>query len=285
MATEDEKPLLPSENFAIHMGGLLAHHREAAGYTQRTFGKRIRESQATIARWEKGKRSPQLAQAVTIDAALGTGTLFTDMQPHWLRAAFPSWFAAFVEMERLATEARIFESVIVPALFQTEAYARAMLATMRPDADRLEELVAARMARQEILTRPDRLRIWSVIDEQALGRQIGGVATHRAQLARLMREAEEPRTVIQVVPKHVGARPALAGAFTVIKLPSTAEALYTDAFHRGHLTADPSALRTAHHAYDLLTGVALSPHESLELMRKYHKETPHDPDLRSRARG
>jgi Domain of unknown function (DUF5753) len=51
---------------------------------------------------------------------------------------------------------RLFEHTLIPGLFQTEDYARATLAAHPPtSADVVEERVAARLARQEILTRED----------------------------------------------------------------------------------------------------------------------------------
>jgi hypothetical protein len=54
-------------------------------------------------------------------------------------------------------------------LLQTEDYARAVIRAgqARPDPETLERRLTARMARQEILTRPDPPEIWAVLDEPA----------------------------------------------------------------------------------------------------------------------
>ncbi|GAA2926762.1 hypothetical protein GCM10020221_23340 [Streptomyces thioluteus] len=51
-----------------------------------------------------------------------------------------------------------------------------MLASVRPD--NLDELVAARVTRQDILEREAPPRTWFVMDEYALMRRIGGPRCH-----------------------------------------------------------------------------------------------------------
>ncbi|ALM39634.1 hypothetical protein SFR_3019 [Streptomyces sp. FR-008] len=93
------------------------------------------------------------------------------MYPLVIKYAYPSWFLPFIELEREASTMRVFESQIVPGLLQTEEYAKAMLSAVRPD--NLDDLVAARMSRQEVFERELPPRMWFVLDEQALHRPIG----------------------------------------------------------------------------------------------------------------
>jgi Domain of unknown function (DUF5753)/Domain of unknown function (DUF397) len=78
--------------------------------------------------------------------------------------------------------------------------ARAILSA-RPDGNLadLEEQVAARMARQNILDRTGGPQLWSILDEGVLHRAIGGPKVMRSQLYRLAEVAEHPRTTIQVI--------------------------------------------------------------------------------------
>jgi transcriptional regulator with XRE-family HTH domain len=271
LPTEDEVPE-PSTSQPAWAGVRIAARRDELGLTQRDLAAALCESQGTIARWEKGRRIPSLAQAKGLDRTLQAGKLFEGLHPLWLQYAYPSWFGAFVELEQRATEARVFEPQIIPALFQTEDYARATLAQLRPDQDRLEDLLTARMSRQEILKRDDRLRVWVVVDESVLRRALGGPEVMREQLERLLSEGEQPRTVIQVVSSRVHHRPGLSGAFTVLTLPKTAEgALYSDGFLQGRTSADPGDVAAGRRAYDLLVSVALSHEDSAQLISDYLK--------------
>ena len=79
----------------------------------------------------------------------------------------------------LETEARrisAHDSSFVPWAFQTEQYARAIIKGVLPRIeDRiLDERVTARMTRQEILRSPEPPYLWSLIDESALRRAVGG---------------------------------------------------------------------------------------------------------------
>jgi len=270
LTAEDEVPE-PSTSLPAWAGAQIAACREALGMTQRDLAAANNESQGTIARWEKGKRTPSLAQAKGLDRTLRTDKLFEGLQPLWLQHAYPSWFGAYVDLERQATEARIFEPQIVPALFQTEDYARATLAQLRPDQDRLEDLLTARMSRQEILERDDRLHAWVVMDESVLRRDLGGREVMRVQLERLLSEGRHPRTVIQAVPSRVHNRPGLSGAFTVLSLPKKDGALYSDGFLQGRTSPDPEDVAAGRRAYDLLVSVALSHDDTAQLISDYLK--------------
>ena len=62
-----------------------------------------------------------------------------------------------------------------PGLLQTEDYARTLFRTrLKLTNEEIEELVAARMGRQAVLTREDPAMLWVVLDEGVLRRQVGG---------------------------------------------------------------------------------------------------------------
>lgn len=60
------------------------------------------------------------------------------------------------------------------------------------------------MARQKILAREDRPRLWAVIDEAVIHRVVGGPDVMREQLRHLIESAQEGKTTIQVVPYRAG---------------------------------------------------------------------------------
>jgi hypothetical protein len=85
----------------------------------------------------------------------------------------------------------MWELVVVPGIFQTPEYARALLTAGRPTArpEVIDDLVAARIERQEILSRERPPVVWAVIDESALRREIGGKETQRAAPERTVAPA------------------------------------------------------------------------------------------------
>jgi hypothetical protein len=89
----------------------------------------------------------------------------------------PEWRIAFVANSQAS---RTTSSAIVTGFLQREEYARALL-----NGD--EAAVAARLERQEILSRDNPPTLRCVIDEMAFYRQVGDAAVMRAQLEYLER--------------------------------------------------------------------------------------------------
>ena len=98
----------------------------------------------------------------------------------------------------------------MPGLLQTEDYARETFRNgpIELDPDGVERLVEVRLARQKILTRDNRPRLWAVIDEGVIRRAVGGTEVMRGQLRYLADSAQQGKTTIQVVPYRAGAHAA-----------------------------------------------------------------------------
>jgi transcriptional regulator with XRE-family HTH domain len=269
MTAETEAPpgSDPTKSILAFFGQEMKNEREDAGLSQAETARRTLTTQAMISYVEGGKRVPSLDLAEQLDVCFGTKGRFTRLHPVVLAYAYPSWFLPYVDMECEACTIRMSSSHLVSGLLQTEEYARAVLGIFRPD--NLEELVAARMTRQEIFNKEDRPHAWFVLDERALTRPVASLGVRIKQLEHLLRSGEHPRTVIQVVPESVGAHPGLAGDFTLLSFPEEKDAkdvVYADGFPRGMMTPDPKDVARASHAYDLLRAVALSPAASAELI-------------------
>jgi len=114
----------------------------------------------------------------------------------------------------VATQLRLSEHSAVPGLFQTEEYARAVLAEQPAiQEDELTAAVAARLGRQSVLARAGRPPlVWVVIDESVLNRTVGGAKAMHEQLLYLAHMAEHPNITVQVVPLTAGWHCGLAGA-------------------------------------------------------------------------
>jgi hypothetical protein len=71
---------------------------------------------------------------------------------------------------------RNYESLFIPGLLQTEDYARAVITGTLPMASQteIEQRVQARMERQELLRGDEPLELWTIVDEAAIRRMVGG---------------------------------------------------------------------------------------------------------------
>ncbi len=131
--------------------------------------------------------------------------------------AYPGWFHRWPDTEAQAHALRAYEPLLVPGLLQTEGYARAVLRGAQNDAsdERIEQQVAARLQRQDILSRDNPPYLWVVIDEGVLRRTIGNPKTMQGQLWHLARMSDQPKVSVQVIPVEAGERTGLLGAFTI----------------------------------------------------------------------
>jgi transcriptional regulator with XRE-family HTH domain len=214
------------------LGNQLHRLREAAGVTPDEAGYEIRASRSKISRMENGRvgfKERDVADLLSLygitDEQARAGVLAVARQantPGWWSKygdVLPGWFEAYLGLEGAASVIRSFELQFVHGLFQTEAYARAvtLLGYKAAPAEEIDRRVSLRLKRQDLLTRPEPPRVWSVIDEAALQRPLGGRAVMRAQLNRLIEVAELPHVTVQVVPFGRGGHAAAGGSFTVLR--------------------------------------------------------------------
>ncbi len=142
------------------------------------------------------------------------------------------WFADYLGLETAASMIRTFELQFVNGLFQTEDYARAVTMlghTAAPMAE-IERRVSLRLKRQDLLTSPEPPQVWSVLDEGALRRPVGGRAVMRAQLQRLIELAGLRHVTVQVVPFARGGHAAAGGSFTMLRFadPDVPDVVYIE---------------------------------------------------------
>ena len=227
------------------LGNRLHRFREAAGVTPEAAGYEIRASRSKISRMENGRvglKERDVADLLTLygitDEQVRDGMVSLVRQanaPGWWSKygdILADWFEAYLGLEMAASVIRTFELQFVHGLFQTEAYARAvtLLGHRAAPAAEIDRRVSLRLKRQDLLTRPQPPRVWSVIDEAALRRPVGGRAVMRAQLNRLIEVAGLRHVTIQVVPFGRGGHAAAGGSFTVLRFgePEVPDVVYIE---------------------------------------------------------
>jgi transcriptional regulator with XRE-family HTH domain len=214
------------------LGSQLRRFREAAGVTPEQAGYEIRSSRSKINRMENGRVGFKERDVADLLALYGitseqirAGMVSLARQanaPGWWSKysdVLADWFEAYLGLEAAASVIRTFELQFVHGLFQTEAYARAvtLLGHSAAPAEEIDRRVSLRLKRQDLLTRQDPPQVWSVIDEAALRRPVGGRSVMRAQLNRLIEVTELPSVTVQVVPFGRGGHAAASGSFTILR--------------------------------------------------------------------
>ncbi|MFC6884599.1 MULTISPECIES: helix-turn-helix domain-containing protein [Actinomadura] len=236
------------------VGAQLRRLREAAGISIHAAGYEIRGSHSKISRIELGRvgfKERDVADLLTLYGVTDEdvrGPLLELAEqanaPGWWQPygdIVPGWFEPYLGLEQGADVIRVYEVQFVPALLQTEDYARALIRATYPEApeDEIDRRVELRTRRAGILERPSPARLWAVLDEAALRRMVGGPETMRAQIRHLIEAAERPHVSLQVLPFSSGGHAAECGPVTLLRfaepelpdvvyLEQLASALYPD---------------------------------------------------------
>jgi transcriptional regulator with XRE-family HTH domain len=257
----------------------LRRLREAADLTIDEVGEKLECSASKVSRIETGHVgvTPRDARdmlelyGLTGDERDALVQLAREARkPGWWHAYKEVFTGTFVGLEADASSLRAFQALLVPGLLQTETYARAVIRAMRPDSDEaeIERRVAARTARQELLSDPNPPAYWAVIDEAVLHRSVGGPSVMAEQAARLLELGQLPHVTIQVVPFTAGAHPGMEGPFLILGFPEQAdpEVVYVDSTSGGFFLELPPDVRRYSLMFDHLRAAALKPDDSLALI-------------------
>ena len=227
------------------VGIQLQRFREAAGISPDQAAYEIRASRSKISRMENGLvrfKERDVTDLLTLygitdeqtRTALVTLTRQANAPGWWSKYGdiMADWFEAYLGLETAASVIRTFELQFVHGLFQTEDYARAvtLLGHTSAPADEIERRVSLRLKRQDLLAGPKPPQVWSVLDEGALRRPVGGAAVMRAQLDRLTEVARLRHVTIQIVPFSRGGHAAAGGSFTVLRFsePEVPDVVYLE---------------------------------------------------------
>ncbi|MFE5916985.1 helix-turn-helix domain-containing protein [Streptomyces sp. NPDC056468] len=217
-----------------------------------------------------GVQDAQLRQLLLVLAGSDEG----GGRDHWwhaYRGVLPPTYRDFISLESQASAMRTLETSVVPGLLQTPEYARAVtraaVGGLDDDADeRLDALVAVRLARQDVLRAEPPLELSAVLDEAVLHREIGGPEVMEQQLRRLMEAARLPQVRLQVLPFAAGEHIGITGPFVIFSFSRTSD---LDVVVLDHLTSSlylerKEDLQAYTEAFNALRIHALSPEESMD---------------------
>jgi len=191
-------------------------------------------------------------------------------QRDWWQAYSDTLIVPLVGMEAAASSIRVYETLLVPGLFQTRQYAGTVIRTVRPDLrpEEVERWVEFRMARQSLLARDLPPALSAVLDEALLRRPVGGPAAMGEQLHHLARVAALPTVTLQVLPFAAGHHAGMSGAFTIFSFPEPDD---PDVVYLEHTKSDlylesEEEVRRYASAFDQLRAMALPPDDSVALV-------------------
>ena len=256
--------------------------RDTSGLTRETVVDRTGINAATLYRIEHGRVRPQtrtlrtLLDLYSVDQekqAELVALLRDARQRGWLHAyqsELPEHYTTYIGFEGEAHSVWDYESLFVPGLLQTEDYARAVIRGGLPNAsrDEVERRVEVRMERQTLLHNENPLNLWSILDEAALRRQVGGPEVMQAQFQYLIEVSELPHVTFQVIPFDAGAHPGMPGSFILLQFGDAAipDVIYVDTMAGELFLEEVADVRRYKLVFEHLRAVAASPEASLSLV-------------------
>jgi transcriptional regulator with XRE-family HTH domain len=260
------RKLDPLASLASYFGAELRRLRERNGWTIEELADKLGWGLSTVASVETARRNPPYGLPERADTAFGLPEMLTNLAK--LVRATPRWFEHYVDLEAQANKISIWATSLIPGLFQTEAYARAVIRAAQPLADEatVENGVRLRMERQSIIDRPDPPDIWVVIHEAAVKQPVADVETTRAQLRSLIDIAKRPNVFIQVLPYATAEIGGATGPFTIFGFTDEPTVVFAEDRAGGHLIDQEDELHEVSLTYDKLRSAALSPEASIGMI-------------------
>jgi transcriptional regulator with XRE-family HTH domain len=265
----------------------LRRLREQAGLTRDEAARRLDWFGSKISRIETGQSRAQTGDVrdmldvygATSEEAEALVQLAREARKRgWWTAYNDVFTGTYVGLEAEAASMRTYEPQIIPGLLETEDYMRALIraGSVRYDPDEIERRVQARMVRQDILTRPEGLEIWAVLDEPVIRRPIGGPAVMRAQLQHLLDLTAPSNSTItlQILPLAIGSHPGLSGPFVILDFPSSEDpsVIYLETATDGLYLEETAEIERYTLMFDHLRASALSTAESASLIARVAAE-------------
>ncbi|HEY9332591.1 MAG TPA: helix-turn-helix transcriptional regulator [Streptomyces sp.] len=273
------------------LGGELQRLRVGAGKTQREAAEALSATQTKVVKMESGwvpMRDPDILALCALygaDDPRITAHLVELAKTDRDRRKVKGWWndtptlatqVDYIAMEDAAVRVRQWQMAIIPGLFQTAEYTRAMgVADMSwDDIDRIEDVVAARAKRQIRLHGDTPLRIHAVIWEAAFRQMMGGPQVMARQLQHLCQLAELPNVHIQVLPFRAGSHPCIGGPFNVLSFgeDEAVDVVHMDTPRSTIWVEDAEESEVFVNLFNQASRMSLAPYDSVEFIDSIAKE-------------
>ncbi|MFD0315626.1 helix-turn-helix domain-containing protein [Streptomyces flavalbus] len=218
------------------LGQELRRLRELKGMTAEEVAERLLVSQSKISRLENGRRSisqrdvRDLCGVYEVEDHRIVDSLMQmakdSRQQGWWHSFGDIPYSVYIGLETDAASLRVYDPQVVPGLLQTRTYAEALITGALAEATPadIEKRVQVRMRRQERITAPENpLRLWAVVDEAAVRREVGNKQVMIEQLEYLLEASQLPHVTVQLMPFAMGAHPGVSGQYAILEFPDAAD--------------------------------------------------------------
>jgi transcriptional regulator with XRE-family HTH domain len=237
------------------LGRTLRFLREKADMSLAQLAEETSYDKSYLYRLETGERLSKRAVMEELDRYHGSGDLLVGLWQDARKEVFKDKYKAFMELEATARVMWKFQ-LRVPGLLQTEDYARTVLSglsraqTTVGNGTDVEEQVAARMGRQELLHRHPAPNLRVILDEGALRRRVPDDKVWADQLEHLVKSADLPSTALQVLPYTAGVHDLMNSDLTLMWQRIGDPVAYVEGNGVGELIDDPDKVLSFRLSYD-----------------------------------
>ncbi|WP_329317728.1 helix-turn-helix domain-containing protein [Streptomyces sp. NBC_01262] len=244
--------------------------RERAGLSRAELGERTQYAPSTIASYEQGRRIAPPEFVCKADDVLGAGGVLEAAIEELGRQRYPARFQDFAEMEREAVTIYSYACQLIPGLLQTEGYARALISGHCPplDDETIDQRVAARIERQELLTMRQTTVFGFVVEEAVLRRPVGGEKVMAAQLRRLLEAGRLRNVSIQVMPMRQWSHMGLLGSMTLLESAERRTMAYTETQGVSTVITDRNEVSIFAQRHSIIRAQALGAEDSASLIEQ-----------------
>ncbi len=268
---ENREPVGPAARMAA---SLAKRMRMKKGMTQEQLGAEMGYTGAAISAMERMIQPVSDEMLAQLEQALSSGTgIFEELRELVRLEKLPEQFRGYAPIEQKAVALWLYANHVVHGLFQTEAYARALIAGGYPEPmpERTEELVIGRMARKALFDRKPVCEIELVLDESVLKRPIGSKEVMREQLEYLAECARRRNVNLQVLPLDAGLSGEYAGdrgELNIVESPAHDHVTFLEIQGESLLITDRTKVSTHRQRYAKIRAQALDPRRSLGVIEE-----------------
>jgi transcriptional regulator with XRE-family HTH domain len=271
MATENGEPGV-SESLRT-FGAVLKALREETELTQDQFADRVGYSQAYVAKIEQGKRYPPrglVSRAGEVVGPLGAPVLAAAARSLTRRVGLASWFLQWAGIEEEAVSLYTYECRVIPGLLQPESYIRHLFDRHLPPLteEQIERQVAARLARQSLLTERPNTAFSFTVEQALLERRMGGAAVTKDVIDTLLGVGRLRNVELQVMPLRQEDHSGFEGSMYLAETHDHRWIGYVEGHEASTLITDPKAASAMLQRYGRMRSQALSRQASMDLLEQ-----------------
>ena len=192
-------------------------------------------------------------------------------------------FADYIGYETDASKIQMSDAANIPGLLQNEPYMRALVAAYGLRDEIIENTVALRKARQDVVASRKSEQVY-ILDEAALRRRVGDSMPD--QLRHLVALADKPDIEIHVIKFETGPHFGLKGPFIILSFDFDLEpVLYLESARRGDLIIGPGGetqqgdpedvaaarvdnVKSYEEGFQSMINIALDPGDSVQFIKR-----------------